>query len=161
MYGLDCNSYTIIFMCKEVSTFSPSTKKFQWVWSSLTKKMFNVNLIYFYGLRNDSCPWRSDSSEGTQEGKTQPHISAYKRWWNTANLCLRWLSLNDNSRCPWMLGGFPGQIPWSAKTWWRHQMETFSALLAICAGNSPVPGEFPTQRPVTRSFDVLLWSAPE
>ena len=40
--------------------------------------------------------------------------------------------------------------------WWRHQMETFSALLAICAGNSPVPGEFPTQRPVTRSFDVSL-----
>ena len=38
-------------------------------------------------------------------------------------------------------------------TWWRHQMETFSALLALCAGNSPVPGEFPTQRPVTRSFD--------
>ena len=37
--------------------------------------------------------------------------------------------------------------------WWRHQMETFSALLAICAGNSPVSGEFPTQRPVTRSFD--------
>ena len=23
-------------------------------------------------------------------------------------------------------------------TWWRHQMETFSALLAFCAGNSPV-----------------------
>ena len=35
-------------------------------------------------------------------------------------------------------------------------METFSALLAICAGNSPVPGEFPEQRPVTRSFDVFL-----
>ena len=35
-------------------------------------------------------------------------------------------------------------------------MEKFSALLAICAGNSPVPGEFPTQRPVTRSFDALL-----
>ena len=35
-------------------------------------------------------------------------------------------------------------------------METFSALLAICAGNSPVPGEFPTQRPVTRSFDAYF-----
>ena len=35
-------------------------------------------------------------------------------------------------------------------------METFSALLAICAGNSPVPGEFPTQRPVTRSFDIYF-----
>ena len=43
-----------------------------------------------------------------------------------------------------------------ATAWWRHQMETFSVLLAICAGNSPVPGEFPAQRPVTRSFHVCL-----
>ena len=35
-------------------------------------------------------------------------------------------------------------------------METFSALQAICAGNSPVPGELPAQRPVTRSFDVFF-----
>ena len=35
-------------------------------------------------------------------------------------------------------------------------METFSALLAICAGNSPVTGEFPAQRLVTRSFDVYF-----
>ena len=41
-------------------------------------------------------------------------------------------------------------------SWWRHQIETFSALLAIYTGNSPVPGEFPIQRPVTRSFDVLF-----
>ena len=40
--------------------------------------------------------------------------------------------------------------------WWRHQMDTFSALLAICAGKSPVPGEFPAQGPVTRSFDVFF-----
>ena len=36
-------------------------------------------------------------------------------------------------------------------------METFSALLVICARNSPVPGEFPAQRPVTRSFDVFFY----
>ena len=30
-----------------------------------------------------------------------------------------------------------------------------SALLALGAGNSPVPGEFHTQRPVTRSFDLF------
>ena len=35
-------------------------------------------------------------------------------------------------------------------------MKTFSALLAICAGNSPVTGEFPTQRPVMWSFDVFF-----
>ena len=41
-------------------------------------------------------------------------------------------------------------------TWWHYQMEIFSALLAICAGNSPVPGEFTAQRPVTPSFDVFF-----
>ena len=35
-------------------------------------------------------------------------------------------------------------------------METFSALLAICAGNSPVTSEFSSQRPVTRNFDVFF-----
>ena len=40
--------------------------------------------------------------------------------------------------------------------WWRQQMETFSALLANGAGNSPITGEFPAQRQVTLSFDVFL-----
>ena len=45
---------------------------------------------------------------------------------------------------------------WSPMSWWRHQMEALSALLAICTGNSPVTGEFPAQKPVTRGFDVFL-----
>ena len=60
-------------------------------------------------------------------------------------LRLAWTKLKPSC---WML--------WVSLTWWRHQMETFSASLAICAGNSPVPGEFPPQRPVTRSFDVFF-----
>ena len=40
--------------------------------------------------------------------------------------------------------------------WWCHQMETFSSLLALCAVNSPVTGEFPAQSPMTRSFDVFF-----
>ena len=40
--------------------------------------------------------------------------------------------------------------------WWCHRMETFSALLALCVGNSPVAGEFPSQRPVMWSFDVFF-----
>ena len=35
-------------------------------------------------------------------------------------------------------------------------METFSVLLALCVGNSPVTNEFPSQRPVTQSFDVFF-----
>ena len=41
----------------------------------------------------------------------------------------------------------------------NHIMMTSSngkILLALCAGNSPVTGEFPLQRPVTRSFDVFF-----
>ena len=34
-------------------------------------------------------------------------------------------------------------------------METFSALLDLCVGNSPVTGEFPSQRPVTPRCDVF------
>ena len=35
-------------------------------------------------------------------------------------------------------------------------METFSVLLALCVGDSPVTSEFPAQRPVTRNFDVFF-----
>ena len=41
-------------------------------------------------------------------------------------------------------------------SWWRHEMETFSALLILSAGNSPVNGDIPAQRPVMRSFDVFF-----
>ena len=42
-------------------------------------------------------------------------------------------------------------------TWWHHQMETDSALLALCARHSPVtPHKGPSQRAVTRRFDVCL-----
>ena len=55
-------------------------------------------------------------------------VSASMSWWN----------------------GFP------QNSWWRHQMETFSALLAICARNSPMTGEILVRRPVTRSLDFSL-----
>ena len=42
------------------------------------------------------------------------------------------------------------------RPWWRHQMETISALLALCVGNSPVTGEFTSQSPVKRSFNVFF-----
>ena len=45
---------------------------------------------------------------------------------------------------------------WLASWEYRSNMETFSALQALCAGNSPVIGEIPAQRRVTRSFDVFF-----
>ena len=69
-----------------------------------------------------------------------------------------WPSVRGIHRSP-VNSPHKGQWPW-----WRHQMKTFSALLAICAGNSPPPSpppppppppRIPSQRPVTRSFDVF------
>ena len=56
----------------------------------------------------------------------------------------------------YVLTSLYGRVREPCLSWWRHQMETFSALLAICAGNSPVNGEFRAQRPVTQSFDVFF-----
>ena len=63
--------------------------------------------------------------------------------------------------------GYIVMVPWCPfhwlyfHPWWRHQMEAFSTLLALCVGNSPVPSEFSSQRPVMQSFWCFLWSTPE
>ena len=47
--------------------------------------------------------------------------------------------------CGWREGDPPAirlPLKWSV-TCWRHQMETFSAILSLCAGNSPVPVNSP------------------
>ena len=42
----------------------------------------------------------------------------------------------------WWCNGIQGLC----RPWWRHQMQTISASLALCSGNSPLIGEFPSQR---------------
>ena len=41
-------------------------------------------------------------------------------------------------------------------SWWHHQSEIFSVLLALCEGNPLVTGGFPSQRPMTWSFIVFF-----
>ena len=47
-------------------------------------------------------------------------------------------------------------MPVIGGSWWRRQMETFSALLALSEGNPSFTGGFPSQRPATGSFDVFF-----
>ena len=47
-------------------------------------------------------------------------------------------------------------FPDNGAAWWRHPMETFSAVLTLCEGNPSVTGVLPSQRPVTRGFDVFI-----
>ena len=52
--------------------------------------------------------------------------------------CRLWLFAIRN-----IASGFVIKRSIAGRAWWRHQMETFSALMAICAGNSTVPVTFP------------------
>ena len=49
------------------------------------------------------------------------------------------------------------KMDFPSNSWWRHQIKAFSALMALCSGNSPVTGEFPPQRPVKWSFDAFFY----
>ena len=100
-----------------------------------------------------SCHFSMDiSSKNTR--RPQSHAQNWINWFHTSNVILMKLiilSTNSSQVVPYRI-----HASCENSSWWRHQMETFSALLAICAGNSPVPGEVPAQRPVTRSFGVFL-----
>ena len=62
------------------------------------------------------------------------HDGMYVRYYTTPNIA--WVSGWSTTHTVVIDDG-------QAISWWRHQMETFSALLAICAGNSPAPVNSP------------------
>ena len=85
-------------------------------------------------------------------GNTQTYLSH-------KNMCFLVVFANFiMTKCLTLAGDSPNSR--QANTWKGHddviKWKLFSALLAFCAGNSPVTGEFPAQRPVTRSFDVFF-----
>ena len=60
--------------------------------------------------------------------------------WNSQNAQVSYIHILSKGlwRC-----GKTMKICQQERSWWRHQMETFSALLALCAGNSPAPVNSP------------------
>ena len=112
-------------------------------------------LIFWYDLCKITCrllslPWKTACLERPLQ------------WSFFTGFIVFALSLDKNNTLPCIHFIFcvvnPGDFLATEKyiPWWRHQMETFSALLALCAGNSPVTGKFHAQRPVRRSFDVFF-----
>ena len=65
---------------------------------------------------------------------------------------------NLNYHCLWIIYYLRciRRAPRFSVTMMTSSNENISALLAICAGNSSVPGEVPAHRPVTRSFDIFF-----
>ena len=100
-------------------------------------------------------PWKATETWWYHQMETfsalrSPVGSPHKGQWRGALICA-WINSWANNRDIGDLRRLVDLYPW-----WRHQRETFSASLAICMGNSPVTDEFPTQSPVTRSFDVFF-----
>ena len=73
---------------------------------------------------------------------------------------VRFTSSNDNCHETFSFSfeeaDFTRLLSWLVIVKMTSSNEKISALLALCAGNSPVTGEFPSQRPVTRNFDVFF-----
>ena len=67
-------------------------------------------------------------------GRAWQNISLYDTMLNVGRCVMNWSFLCHNSH--WWKAH-------SVVSWWRHPMETFFTLLALCAGNSPATGEFP------------------
>ena len=76
------------------------------------------------------------------------HLKMSSAKWRPFCLGLNVLSMHSNVYLvlqlftPWVVSALGLSSDYRI-TWWRHQMETFSALLALCAGNSPVPVNSP------------------
>ena len=83
------------------------------------------------------------------------HLIFWKRWCLTS-----WAE--RKTKCPWKISNcqcvYVCLSITSLSVWHDDviKLGTFSALLTICVGNSPVIGEFTAQRPVTQSFDVFI-----
>ena len=68
-----------------------------------------------------------------------------------------WIAhLTSSLKYCWLLMFMVKEVKISSCSWWHHQMGIFSMYLAICEGNPPVSGGFPSQRPVTWSFDAFF-----
>ena len=76
------------------------------------------------------------------------------QWWSSSKALIS--SLGHNAITHFAMTNVLAIDKLRIRKWWRHQMETFSAFLALCEGNPPVTAGFLSQRRVTRSLDVLF-----
>ena len=106
-------------------------------WQNIWKKLQYVFIKSFvwliYQFLVDSCDWFT-------------HMDQFQYCMGCITIALIPMEQYKKGMAKW--------LTWNS--WWLHQMETFFALLAICAGNSPITGEFRAQWPVTLSFDIFF-----
>ena len=121
-------------------------------WSSADRRCSN----YIWEINNLSAPQRCvlyERFDGTSLFVSGIHRKSVVSWDKLTImqsfhfLLLAWINGWTSiwiARELWRLCDFTrGHIGCWCSTWWCHQMETFSALLVLCAGTSPFTCEFP------------------
>ena len=118
-----------------------------------------------------------------QEDEIEEIILRPEIWWpdavyHEADHCMKWphssnvlwtsclecvMKQYDNAY--WLIVFWDEELPprgYMEFTWWRHQMEMVSTLLALCEGNPPVTGGFPSQRAsnTVSAATVMTYSRP-
>ena len=98
-----------------------------WISNDITEKILRCNYLSIPYFEIDDVSKRGPSSDKVMKG-------AYAKCWS-------FMVRSMHNRNTNMMTSSNGNI---------------FRVTAICAAYSPVPGEFPAQRPVTRNFDVFF-----
>ena len=89
-----------------------------------------ICIVYIYSFAPHSCWYPSICFAGLTNWKL--------KLWTMLSHTIKSIALSEHILHLWCNHELLVQMH-SVWSWWRHQMETFSALLALFAGNSPVP----------------------
>ena len=124
---------------------------------------FNKDWRYIFTLANNICPLELSSRRQRNIPLGGRYRQVSLKWEQAVEQIVQSPFILDALTLMWRDWSYCGrwwpQLRWGnfdqdwVNTWWRHQMGTFSALLALCA----VTGEFLSQRPVTRWFDFFIY----
>ena len=117
--------------------------------------IYYVVVFFMYKIQrqiiwNWCCPWWISLIQNIWNNGESLYLKRWSLFWNHTKAS----GFPHLCSCIWLTTGT--LLVEQQKSSWRHQMEASSALLAICAGNSSVTGEFRAQKPVTRIFDVFF-----
>ena len=102
--------------------------------------------------------WPGDMAPNRRQAITKPMLTQYiAHMCRQASMCYGNIAFDD----AWATDVTKPSMhtilaSWNITTWWCHHMEALSTQLALCVGNPPVTGGFPSQRPVMWTFDVSL-----
>ena len=121
-------------------------------------KSFDIGFVH--GDIHDPLQWRHNGLYGVSNH--QPHHCLLSRLFGRRSASLAFvrhrsswtyrIARKKKCICKRYFSSTMIWTPVTSVSWWRHQVEAFSALLALCAGNLPVTCEFPL-----KANDAKLW----